>query len=130
MIILQRILCLILSSCLIILPIGPAQAAMIGNVQIIGEVQAELNRDDVLRALEREEAQQQLMALGVSAEMVKERVAHMTDQEVAQLNLRLADLPAGGDVLGFILILFIVFIITDMLGATNIFPFVKPVNSN
>ena len=101
---------------------------MIGNGQIIGEVQAELNRSDVLQILERAEAQQQLMALGVSPEVVKERVSHMTDQEVAQLNQSLADLPAGGDVLGVILILFIVFIITDMLGATNIFPFVKPVN--
>jgi hypothetical protein len=52
----------------------------------------------------------------------------MTDQEVARLNQHLAELPAGGDVLGVILILFIVFIITDMLGATDIFPFVKPVN--
>ena len=128
MVTLQRIFCLLLSLSLIVLPIGPAQAAMIGNGQIIGEVQAELNRSDVLQILERAEAQQQLMALGVSPEVVKERISHMTDQEVAQLNQSLADLPAGGDVLGVILILFIVFIITDMLGATNIFPFVKPVN--
>jgi hypothetical protein len=128
MITLQRILCLLLSLSLIVLPVGPAQAAMIGNGQIIGEVQAELNRSDVLQMLERTEAQQQLMELGVSPEVVKERVSHMTDQEVAQLNQHLADLPTGGDVLGVILVVFIVFIITDMLGATNIFPFVKPVN--
>ena len=128
MVTLQRTLCLLLSLSLIVLPIGPAQAAMISNGQIIGEVQAELDRSDVLQILEREHAKQQLKALGVSPEMVKERVSHMTDHEVAQLNQHLADLPAGGDVLGVILILFIVFIITDMLGATNIFPFVKPVN--
>lgn len=128
MVTLQRALCLLLSLSLIVLPIGPAQAAMISNGQIIGEVQAELDRSDVLQILERENAQQHLRALGVSPEMVKERVSHMTDQEVAQLNQHLADLPAGGDVLAVILILFIVFIITDMLGATNIFPFVKPVN--
>ena len=128
MVTLQRVLCLLVSLSLIILPIGPAQAAMISNGQIIGEVQAELNRGDVLQILARENAQQHLRGLGVSPEMVKERVSHMTDQEVAQLNRHLADLPAGGDVLGVILVLFIVFIITDMLGATNIFPFVKPVN--
>ena len=128
MVTLQRVLCLLVSLSLIVLPVGPAQAAMISNGQIIGEVQAELNRGVVLQILERERAQQHLRALGVSPEMVKERVSHMTDQEVAQLNQHLADLPAGGDVLGVILILFIVFIITDMLGATNIFPFVKPVN--
>ena len=128
MVTLQRVLCLLLSLSLIVLPIAPVQAAMISNGQIIGEVQTELNRSDVLQVLEREHAQQQLKALGVSPEMVKERVSYMTDHEVAQLNQHLADLPAGGDVLGVILILFIVFIITDMLGATNIFPFVKPVN--
>jgi len=126
---LQRFLCLLMSLSLIVLPIGPAQAAMIGNGQIINEVQAELNRSEILHILDREAAQQQLIALDVSPDMVKERVAQMTDAEVAQLNQHLADLPAGGsDVLGVILILFIVFIITDMLGATNIFPFVKPVN--
>lgn len=128
MVTLQRVLCLLLSLSLIVLPVTPVQAAMISNGQIIGEVQTELNRSDVLQVLEREQAQKQLKALGVSPEMVKERVSHMTDHEVAQLNQHLADLPAGGDVLGVILILFIVFIITDMLGATNIFPFVKPVN--
>lgn len=125
---LQRVLCLLLSLSLIVSPIGPAHAAMVDNGQLLGEVQAELNRSDVLQILERAEAQQQLMSLGVSPDGVKERVSHMTDQEVAQLNQHLADLPAGGDVLGVILVLFIVFIITDMLGATNIFPFVKPVN--
>lgn len=125
---LQRWLCLFLSFSLIVLPLGQAQAAMIGNGQIIEEVQATLDRDAVLQILARDEAQQQLIALGVSPELVTQRVAQMTDQEVAQLNQHLKELPAGGDVLGVLLVLFIVFIITDMLGATNIFPFVKPVN--
>ena len=37
------------------------------------------------------------------------------------------ELPAGGDVLGVILVVFIVFVITDVIGATDIFPFIKPV---
>lgn len=124
---LQRVFCLFLSLSLIVLPIGPAQAAMIGNSQIVNEVQAELNRDQILHMLDRELAQQQLKALGVSPDMVKKRVGQMTEAEIAQLNQHLADLPAGGDIWGVLLLLFIVFIITDMLGATNIFPFVKPV---
>ena len=126
--ILQRILCLFLSLSLVVLPMAPAQAAMIGNAQVIDEVRTELTRGQVLDILDREAASQQLTALGVSPDMVKERVAQMTDAEVAQLNQHLADLPAGGDIWGVLLLLFIVFIITDMLGATNIFPFVKSVN--
>lgn len=126
--ILQRIFCLFLSLSLIVLPMGPAQAAMIGNAQVIDDVRTELTRGQVLDILDREAARQQLTALGVSPDIVKERVAQMTDAEVAQLNQHLADLPAGGDIWGVLLLLFIVFIITDMLGATNIFPFVKSVN--
>ena len=126
--ILQRILCLFLSLSLVVLPMAPAQAAIIGNAQVIDEVRTELTRGQVLDILDREAASQQLTALGVSPDMVKERVAQMTDAEVAQLNQHLADLPAGGDIWGVLLLLFIVFIITDMLGATNIFPFVKSVN--
>ena len=125
---LHRMLCLFMSLSLVVLPMGPAQAAMIGNAQIVNEVQAELNRGEILRMLDREAAQQQLKALGVSPEMVKERVAQMTDAEVAQLNQHLADLPAGGDIWGVLLLLLIVFIITDVIGATDIFPFIKPVN--
>ena len=125
---LQRVLCLLMSLSLVVLPIGPAQAAMIGNAQIVNEVQAELNRGEILRMLDREAAQQQLKALGVSPDMVKERVAQMTDAEIAQLNQHLADLPAGGDIWGVLLLLLIVFIITDVIGATDIFPFIKPVN--
>ena len=125
---LQRILCLLMSLSLVVLPIGPAQAAMIGNAQIINEVRSDLNRSELLHMLDRETARQELIALGVSPDMVKQRVAQMTDAEVAQLNQHLADVPAGGDILGVLLLLFIVFIITDMLGATDIFPFVKPIN--
>ncbi len=125
---LQRTLCLLMSLSLIVLPVGPAQAAMIGNAEIITGVQSELNRSEILHMLDREAARQQMIALGVSPEMVKQRVAQMTDAEVAQLNQHMADLPAGGDIWGVLLLLFIVFIITDMLGATDIFPFVKNVN--
>jgi hypothetical protein len=54
-------------------------------------------------------------------------VAALTDAEVARLNQRIAELPAGGDVLGVILLIFIIFVITDAIGATDIFPFVDPV---
>ncbi|TPW09573.1 MAG: hypothetical protein FD130_2475, partial [Halothiobacillaceae bacterium] len=50
----------------------------------------------------------------------------MTDSEVAQLNSRIAELPAGGDVLGLVVFLFVFFVITDAIGITDIFTFVRP----
>ena len=75
--------------------------------------------------LERDEVRGQLQAMGVSAELAAERVARMTDAEVRMLNERLDELPAGAGALGVLLFLFVLFVITDALGVTDIFPFVK-----
>jgi len=82
----------------------------------------------VLNILDREDVLVQLKAHGVSPADVKARVAAMTDDEVAQLAGQLDSLPAGSsDVLGFILVVFIILLITDILGFTHIFPFTKSV---
>jgi hypothetical protein len=51
----------------------------------------------------------------------------MTQDEVAQLNQQINQLPAGGDGLGIVILVFLVFVITDVIGATDIFPFIHPV---
>jgi hypothetical protein len=85
-------------------------------------------RARVLTVLERSDVQAQLQANGVNPADVKARVAAMTDDEVAQLAGQIDSLPAGGtDVLGVILVVFLVLLITDILGFTKIFPFTKSV---
>ena len=85
-------------------------------------------RAHVLTVLERSDVQAGLQAYGVSPADVKARVAAMTDDEVAQLAGQIDSLPAGGtDVLGFILVVFVILLITDILGFTHIFPFTKSV---
>jgi hypothetical protein len=81
-------------------------------------------RSRVLTVLERSDVQAALKAHGVSTADVKARVAAMTDDEVAQLAGQIDSLPAGGsDLLTIILVVFIVLLITDLLGLTHIFPF-------
>src|SRR5689334_14624276 len=83
-------------------------------------------RSRVLRILDREDVLAGLEAHGVSPADVKARVAAMTDDEVAQLAGQVDSLPAGGtDILTFILVVFIVLLITDIMGVTHIFPFTK-----
>jgi len=124
---LQRLLSILLSLSLIILPIMPAQAAMVGNAELFGPAATNVDRTLMSQALDRDSARQQLAAFGISHEQAMARIARMTNQEIAQLNQQLAELPAGGDVLGVVVLIFIVFIITDVIGATDIFPFVHPV---
>ena len=89
---------------------------------------AAAQRDQVSRALERADVQGRLAALGVDAEAVKARVAALTDEEAARLAAKIDSLPAGGDgLIGAIVLIFIVLLITDILGLTKIFPFTRPI---
>ena len=66
--------------------------------------------------------------MGVDIDQVKDRVNHLTSDELAQLNQQMEEMPAGSGIVGAIVLIFVVFVITDVIGATNIFPFIKSVN--
>jgi UPF0716 family protein affecting phage T7 exclusion len=51
----------------------------------------------------------------------------MTDDEAAQLAAQLDSLPTGGSIVGAIVLVFLVLLITDILGFTKIFPFTRSV---
>jgi len=127
--IIQRPLVFLLSALLMLMPVMGTQAAMLGTDTLITATQSQQSITDLQQLLEREDAQQQLLALGVRPDQVKKRVASLSDSELARINQGINTLNAGGDsVLGILLVIFIVFVITDVIGATNIFPFIHPVN--
>ena len=125
---LQRTLALLLSLSMLSLSFGQAHAAMVANDQVIYQLQQTGEKQTLLQTIRRADVQQQLLGMGVNVEDVEARVNMMTQEEIAQLNQQIEELPAGGDILGVLLIIFIVFVITDAVGATDIFPFIKPVN--
>lgn len=106
----------------------PLQAAMIGTDTQLQQEQSRYDRQQLLQLLDREDMQQQLQAMGVDQDAAKARVAQMTDSEIQQLNAKLAEMPAGGDAVGIVVLFLVIFIITDLLGATDIFPFIHPIN--
>lgn len=123
----HRTLAPVLSFLLLCVSIGQAQAAIISNGQVIHQVQQTNDKAALLQTIKRGDVQEQLLSMGVTTADIESRVNQMTQEEIAQLNQQIDQLPAGGDGLGIILMLFIVFIITDAVGATDIFPFVHPV---
>lgn len=125
---LRRPIAIFLSILLALMPLLPAQAAMIGNQQILNQNQSQQTRDSLQQLLEQETARQQLQAWGVSPDQIRNRIDSLTDAELARINQQVDDLNAGGSVLGVLLVVFIVFVITDVIGATDIFPFIHPVN--
>jgi len=99
----------------------PVQAAMLSTEA------GGAGRQRIAAVLERDEVRAQLAAHGVGIEQAQARVAALTDAEAAELAARIDALPAGGiDVLGVALVVFLVLLLTDILGYTKIFPFTKP----
>ncbi|MFP4245509.1 MAG: DUF6627 family protein [Ectothiorhodospira sp.] len=107
----------------------PVQAALVGTGEMLQSEQGRWEREQLLTALDRGEVREYLSALGVDPDRAAERVARLSDAEVAELNRSMEELPAGGSsVLGVAAFIFVVFVITDVIGATDIFPFIRPVD--
>jgi TolA-binding protein len=101
------------------------QAAMIGTEQIHAAANASQDRARVAAALERPDVVRQLETMGVSPSDAKARVAALSDEEVATLAGKVDSLPAGGDVLGVLLFVFVLLLVTDILGLTKVYPFTR-----
>jgi len=103
-----------------------AQASIITTQQITDSQTALHDRERVRAFFDRADVQAQLQARGVDPQAAKARVNALTDNEVASINGQLDNLPAGGmDILGFFLFIFIVLLITDILGFTHVFSFTR-----
>lgn len=120
------------ASCLVVTslqPMFPAYASMVSNAEFLSSGSATVSTPTLDEALASPELRDRLIALGVDANVVDQRLSSLTSEERAFLAQRIDELPAGGDVLGLLVLLFIVFVITDAIGVTDIFPFVHPVGS-
>jgi hypothetical protein len=107
----------------------PAHAAMVSTAEILKQNQGNLDREHLRMLLDRSEVCAQLEAWGVNSEEAKARVDSLTDQEIAEITAQLDQMPAGGSAFGTLvfaaLIAFLVLLVTDIAGYTDIFPFIK-----
>lgn len=104
-----------------------AQAGMVPTAAVASSPA----KERIIGLLERSDVRAQLATLGVNPADAKARVAALTDDEAAQLAARMDSMPAGGDgigaVLGVAVLIFLVLLLTDILGFTHVFPFTKPI---
>ena len=109
------------------LQLPAAQAGIVGTEVIVSTAQAQQDRAQIMNLLDRKDIQEQLVSHGVTTEQAKARVDSLSDAETHTLAGQLNTLPAGGDssVLSVIVLIFLVLLVTDILGLTNVFPFVK-----
>lgn len=114
---------------LIVVPYQSIFAAMITTDVAVESERAEKSREDLKQLISRENIEKYLIAQGIDPVEVKSRIDSLTDAEAIALADQIEELPAGGGAVGIIigaaLIVFLVLLVTDILGYTDIFPFVE-----
>lgn len=101
--------------------VAPAHATLIGTQTVMADSARAATVERVHTVLDRDSVQAQLEALGVDPADAKARIAALSDNELQQLDGRLAELPAGAGVLEVVGIVFVVLLILEIVGVTNIF---------
>ena len=98
-----------------------APAGMIGTAQMLEDETraASLSRVEVVLA--RADVGRQLEAFGVDRAMVAERLNGLSSAELLELEGQLGSQVAGGDVVGIVGAVFIVLLILELVGVTDIF---------
>ena len=128
-----RFLCLPLAALLLVVSAPwstTVQAALVTTDQVMADPSAVAgNLEKVVHFLQQDAVREHLVAMGVDPSQVEARLAALSPAELAQLSARIDQMPAGGDGIGAvvvaILIVFLVLLITDLAGLTDVFPFVK-----
>jgi hypothetical protein len=108
-----------------------AQATLVSTEQVAaseGVTSAAEQRAHVNALLTRADVASALQERGIDMDQAQARIAALTDAEVAHLAHTLDTAPAGAsDVIGTIVFIFLLLLITDILGFTKIFPFTRSI---
>lgn len=112
-------------------PLQTATAAMIGTETVVDKAQAESARAYLDTIMAREDVQKGLVDRGINPQEAKARIDSLTDAEVIVVAAQFENLPAGSGAIETLLVValiaFLVLLITDLAGYTDIFPFVRKV---
>ena len=116
------------------LPGGLAQAGLVEAEQVVAASAASADRARVVTFLLREDVREQMIRLGVRPDEAIARVAALSDAELQRITGHLDRLPAGqfGPPEALIItaaVIFLILLILDIAGVTDIFPFIKKTKS-
>ncbi|WP_233716859.1 PA2779 family protein [Ketobacter alkanivorans] len=106
-----------------------AQAAMVSTHELVNSEAQQMTRTQVLSILDKEEARSTLLNLGVNPAEVEARIDNMSAEELQAFSEQVNTMQAGGGVVGVVVLVFVILIVLDLLGTTNIFPAIKPINT-
>ncbi|MCL7488536.1 MAG: PA2779 family protein [Desulfobulbaceae bacterium] len=125
----QHLVILLVLPCLLLgFTLSPLHAEMISTADAVS-ITGDTPYTRVAAFIERQDVQQIMARQGVDVQDARERLQALSDRELLAIANQLEKLPAGGDgfgaVIGGVIFIFIVLLITDILGFTHVFPFVN-----
>lgn len=103
----------------------PAGSGLVSTQDALSAEQVRSDRERIHEVLARDDVRDQLVAQGVDPAEVEARVAALSDAEAAQMADQLDQLPAGASVVGALFAVFVILLVTDILGLTDVFPFTR-----
>lgn len=106
---------------------GMAHAEAISSASVMNSQHTLYNKHQILDMVSKKEVQNRLVELGVDQVDAVARINAMTDTEINSLNSQLNDAPAGG-IVGVIVTVLVVIALLDVLGVTDVYPFIRPIN--
>lgn len=110
-------------------PCQTVMAKMIPTETVLDAARVDAARTQVGTFLARQDVVDVLVSQGIDPAEATARIAGLSDAEVVRLADRIDQLPAGGDTFATIvvasIVIFVILLITDIMGYTDIFPFVK-----
>ncbi len=111
-------------------PVHSVMAAMVGTETVMDSVRGREARDYLHQLLARKDLQDAIIAQGIDPVEARARIDSLSDDELVRIADQIDQLPAGGGAVEFLLITilvgFIVLVILDLTGVTDVFPFIKP----
>lgn len=108
-------------------PAAPQSMDLVSTQSVLAGDRAGADRERINEVLARADVQDQLLKQGVDLDEVDARVAALSDSEAQQMAEQLDQLPAGagGGVIGALFAVFIILLVTDILGLTDVYPFTR-----
>lgn len=109
------------------LPAAPVHAEPLSTEAALAAESPGPARDTLRQWLDRSDVQAALVRQGVDPAQAAQRVAALSDEEAAALAGQVQSAPAGGSVVGAVVFVFLVLLVTDILGLTKVFPFTRSI---
>ncbi|MFG6667413.1 PA2779 family protein [Halomonas sp. HNIBRBA4712] len=120
------ILALVVTSLPVVASVDASDRALISTQSVLANDKAGAERQRIHDVLARADVREALVSQGVDPVDVQARVAALSDSEAREMAERLDDLPAGASgVVGTLFAVFIILLITDILGLTDVYPFTR-----